>query len=32
MRNPDDDTTLEVGDSLILMGDLQALREIGKQI
>lgn len=32
MRNPDDDTKLEVGDSLVLMGDLQALREIGKQI
>lgn len=32
IRNPDDDTPLQAGDSLILMGDLQALREIGKQI
>lgn len=32
IRNPDDATPLEAGDNLILMGDLQALREVGKQI
>lgn len=32
IRNPADDTPLQPEDSLILMGDLQALREIGRQI
>ncbi|GHB27121.1 potassium channel family protein [Salinicola rhizosphaerae] len=32
IRNPADDTPLQPDDSLILMGDLQALREIGRQI
>ncbi len=32
LHNPSDETPLQTGDSLILMGDLQALREIGKQI
>lgn len=32
IRNPDDDTPLKAGDNLVLMGDLQALREVGKQL
>lgn len=32
IRNPADDTPLQAGDNLVLMGDLQAMREIGKQI
>ncbi|WP_162619401.1 potassium channel family protein [Salinicola peritrichatus] len=32
IRNPADDTPLDAGDHLILMGDLQALREIGKHL
>ncbi|WP_110665802.1 potassium channel family protein [Salinicola halophilus] len=32
IHNPQDDTTLEAGDNLVLMGDLEALREIGRQL
>ncbi|WFF42591.1 TrkA family potassium uptake protein [Salinicola endophyticus] len=32
IQNPSNDTTLQAGDNLVLMGDLDALREIGKQI
>ncbi|WP_188112422.1 potassium channel family protein [Salinicola aestuarinus] len=32
IHNPQDDTALEAGDNLVLMGDLEALREIGRQL
>ncbi|WP_251976579.1 potassium channel family protein [Salinicola avicenniae] len=32
IQNPDDTTPLQAGDNLVLMGDLEALRKVGRQL